>query len=34
MDRVFQNIVKKFPEFYGSQRFLTVFITARQLSLP
>jgi len=34
MDRVLKNIVKKFSEVYGSQKFLTVFITARQLSLP
>jgi hypothetical protein len=28
------QLLKKFPEFYGNRRFITVFTTARHLSLP
>jgi hypothetical protein len=34
MDRIFQFIVNKFPEFYGSRKFLAEFITARHFYLP
>jgi len=28
------QLVKKFPTFYGTQRFITTFTSARHLSLP
>jgi hypothetical protein len=28
------QLVKKFPTFYGTRRFLTAFTSARHLSLP
>ena len=28
------HLVKKFPAFYGTQRFITAFTRARHLSLP